>query len=155
MIQPKSIDNNQLILEVERLIRSGRTVTMTAKGRSMRPFIENERDKVLLDKPDIIKVNDVVLAKTKEKGYVIHRLTELDRISGQCVLRGDGNISVEHCCLTDIIAKVVMIYRKQKQKPCSVDSLKWKTYSWLWTKLLPIRRYLLYINRRLILKTNY
>lgn len=152
MLQVKSFDNNILIPEVVRLLNEGHTVTMTVKGRSMRPFIENGRDKVLLTLPDDIKVGDVVLAKTEEKGYVIHRLTKLDEASGQCVLRGDGNLDLEHCHTDEILAKVVEFIRKKQQKRYSVKGRTWRIYSWWWMRLLPIRRYLLGLHRRLVIR---
>jgi len=152
MQQTKSFDNELLIPEVARLIREGHTVTMTVKGRSMRPFIEHNRDKVILDAPNNIKIGDVVLAKTVEKSYVIHRLTEMNQETGQCILRGDGNLDLEHCTVADVLAKVVELVRYKSEKHCSVESWQWKTYSWWWARLLPIRRYLLGIHRRLIIR---
>lgn len=115
----------------------------------MRPFIEDGRDKVILAKADNLRVNDVVLAKTLEKSYVIHRLTEMDDATGECILRGDGNLDLEHCTKEDILAKVTDILRKKKEKHYSLEGPTWKTYSWLWTRLRPVRRYLLAIYRRL------
>lgn len=148
-IEQKNIDNEVLIPEVGKLISEGRTVTMTVRGRSMRPFIEDGRDKVILAKADNLRVNDVVLAKTLEKSYVIHRLTEMDDTTGECILRGDGNLDLEHCRKEDIMAKVTDILRKKKEKHYSLEGTTWKTYSWLWTRLRPVRRYLLAIYRRL------
>ena len=148
-MESRQIDNELLIPEVGRLIEEGHTVRMTVRGRSMRPFIEDGRDKVILAKADNLRVGDVVLAKTLEKSYVIHRLTEMDAATGQCILRGDGNLDLEHCHKDDILAKVTDILRKKKDKHYSLNGTTWKTYSWLWTHLRPIRRYLLAIYRRL------
>ena len=149
MIESRSIDNELLIPEVGKLIDEGHTVRMTVRGRSMRPFIEDGRDKVILAKADNLRVGDVVLARTLEKSYVIHRLTEMDETTGQCILRGDGNLDLEHCSRDDILAKVTDILRKKKERRYSLDGFTWKMYSWIWTHLRPVRRYLLAIYRRL------
>lgn len=149
MIAAKTIDNELLIPEVGRLINEGRTVRMTVRGRSMRPFIEDGRDKVILAKPDNIRVGDVVLARTVEKSYVIHRLTEMDEATGECILRGDGNLDLEHCHKQDIMAKVTDILRKRNEKHYSVEGRTWRAYSFLWTRLRPMRRYMLAVYRRL------
>lgn len=155
MITTISKDNRTLIADVQKRINNGQQVRMTVKGRSMRPFIEDGRDKVLMEACNDYHVGDVVLADTREKGYVIHRLTKMDVATGQCELRGDGNLDLEHCTLDDMVAKIVMFYRKANEQPCSVYGRKWKIYSWLWMHLLPVRRYLLAINwryRKYILK---
>lgn len=143
------IDNELLMPEIGSLINDGHTVRMTVRGRSMRPFIEDGRDKVILARADNLRVGDVVLAKTQEKSYVIHRLTEMNDADGECVLRGDGNLDLEHCRKDDILAKVTHILRKKKEKCYSLDGRVWRVYSWLWMRLRPVRRYLLAIYRRL------
>ena len=57
------IQNKYLIPEIIRLLDEGRTVTIRLKGFSMRPFLEDKRDKALLKKSDSIKIDDVVLAE--------------------------------------------------------------------------------------------
>lgn len=42
------IQNKYLIPEIIRLLDEGRTVTIRLKGFSMRPFLEDKRDKALL-----------------------------------------------------------------------------------------------------------
>lgn len=134
--------NAMLLPEVVRLIDEGHTVTLPLRGYSMRPFLENGRDKALLRKPQAISVGDAVLAEVAPRRYVLHRIVD---ISGQRVtLRGDGNLGVEHCRLQDVKATAIGFYRKGRTKLDSIDSRKWRVYSWWWTRLLPIRRYLLF-----------
>ena len=59
-------------------------------------------------------------------------------------LRGDGNLSDEHCTEDDIRAKAVGFFRKGRTKPDLISGRKWRTYSWFWMRLFPIRRYLLF-----------
>lgn len=146
-----SIDNRILVADIIKRLAQGQMAMMTVRGRSMRPFIEDGRDRVVIASCDDYRVGDVVLADTAEKGYVIHRLTLIDPERDYCELRGDGNMDVEHCTIDDLKGKIVMLYRKVSQKPCSLDSRRWKIYSWWWTRLLPIRGYLLAIHRRLFL----
>ena len=123
----------------------GKTVTLPLRGRSMRPFLEDGRDKALLvaAKDTQIGVGDAVLAEISEKRYVLHRII---RIQGdQVTLRGDGNLAEEHCRLCDIKAKAIAFYRKGRTVPDSTTGKKWRVYSWWWTRLYPIRRYLLFL----------
>lgn len=141
--------NERLLPAVVALIEEGRTVTLPLRGISMRPYLEDGRDKAVLAKPGTPHVGDVVLAEVSPSFYVLHRLVCID--GTRATLRGDGNLGTEECHLTDIKARATAFYRKGRSKAESTDSAKWRTYSWLWTKLLPLRRYLLYIHRHLFI----
>ncbi len=136
------IANDILIPEVVRLIDEGHTVTLPLRGYSMRPFLEDERDKALLKKPADIKVGDPVLAETAPSHYVLHRIVDIT--GDKVTLRGDGNLGTEHCRLADIKATAIGFYRKGRDTLDSTSGLKWRVYSWWWTRLLPLRRYLLF-----------
>ena len=134
--------NALLLPEVVKRLNEGHTVTLPLRGYSMRPFLEDGRDKALLCKPTAINIGDAVLAETFPGHYVLHRIIDID---GQKVtLRGDGNINTEHCCLTDVKATAIGFYRKGRSQLDRTDGLKWRIYSWWWTRLLPFRRYLLF-----------
>lgn len=121
----------------------GKTVTLPLRGRSMRPFLEDGRDKALLAVPQSIRVGDAVLAEISKGLFVLHRII---RIEGEHVtLRGDGNLNVEHCRLSDIKATAIGFYRKGRDKCDFTKGRKWRIYSWVWTRLYPIRRYLLFM----------
>jgi hypothetical protein len=136
--------------EVIRLLEEGHTVTLPLKGYSMRPFLENQRDKALLAKPQNIATGDPVLAEIQPGHYVLHRII---RIEGNNVtLRGDGNLSNEYCTLADVKAKAIAFYRKGRTRPDDVKGWKWRIYSWIWMRLFPLRRYLLAFYRRIWLK---
>lgn len=142
--------NAVIIPEIIKLIEEGHTVTLRLKGYSMRPFLEDSRDKALLTKPNNPKVGDPVLAEIAPLHFVLHRIIGID---GQdVVLRGDGNLANETCKLSDIKGAVIGFYRKGRDKLDRTDGCKWKTYSWIWTRLFPIRRYLLAFYRRIWLK---
>ena len=142
----KELPNELFLPEVIRLINEGHTVTLTLKGYSMRPFLEDGRDKGLLTKVGNVKVGDPVLAETWPGHYVLHRVVSIK--GDDIVLRGDGNILTEHCKRSDIKASCAGFYRKGRATIDSVDGTKWRVYSWLWTRLLPVRRYLLALYRR-------
>ena len=134
--------NAVLLTEVVRLLEEGHTVTLPLKGYSMRPFLEDGRDKALLRKAKQIAVGDAVLAEITPGHFVLHRVVS---ISGQSVvLRGDGNLGIEQCRLADIRAIAVGFYRKGRERLDRTDGRKWRIYSWWWTRLLPLRRYLLF-----------
>ena len=140
-------ENARLLPEVVRLIEEGHTITLPLRGFSMRPFLEDRRDKALLTQAGSIRVGDPVLAETSPQHYVLHRIVKIE--GDHIVLRGDGNIGTEECSRADIKASVAGFYRKGRNTLDRTDARKWKTYSAVWTRLLPLRRYLLAAYRRI------
>ena len=141
------MNDNGFIEEAVRLVQEGVTVTFPVTGQSMLPFIIGGKESVILHRPGLIDVGDVVLAWVDGNRYVVHRIIKLDY--DRVTLMGDGNVAVtEHCRLNDIKARVTHVV--------SADNKKRDLYSrWrvraakLWYWLRPIRRYLLAIYRRL------
>lgn len=142
--------NAVLLPEVVKLLEEGHTVTLRLKGFSMRPFLENERDKALLKAAEEIHVGDPVLAEINPGVYVLHRIIDIN--DDDVTLRGDGNLTTENCKRGDVKGIAVGFYRKGRKHLDKTDGWKWKTYSWLWMRLFPIRRYLLAFYRRIWIK---
>ena len=142
--------NAILLPEIVKMLNEGHTVTLRLKGFSMRPFLEDGRDKALLTKPSHPKVGDPVLAEVGPKHFVLHRIISIQ--GDDVVLRGDGNLGTEQCKLKDVQGAVIGFYRKGRETLDRTDGLKWRIYSWFWTRLFPIRRYLLAFYRRIWLK---
>ena len=120
----------------------GKTITLPLRGRSMRPFLEDGRDKALLRAATLVSVGDAVLAEISPGFYVLHRVIRLD--GDRVTLRGDGNLHCEYCRVSDVKATVLGFYRKGRSDIDSTNGWKWRVYSWLWMRLYPVRRYLLF-----------
>lgn len=139
--------NAQLLPEVIKFLEEGHSVTLQLRGFSMRPFLEDKRDKALLTKATNAKVGDPVLAEVAPKRFVLHRIIRIE--GDQVTLRGDGNLGIEMCKTENIKASVVGFYRKGRKTLDRTDASKWKIYSAIWTRLFPIRRYLLAAYRKI------
>lgn len=140
-----AIPNHLLLPHVVALINEGHTATIALRGVSMRPFLEDGRDKAVLAKPGSVRVGDAVLAHVKPRVWVLHRVVA---VRGDSVtLLGDGNLVPEHCRRDDVKAVVTAFYRKGRKRPDRTDGMKWRLYSWCWMRLRPLRRYLLTIYR--------
>ena len=142
-IKTVQMPNDVFLPFVIEQLNEGHTATLPLRGRSMRPFLEDGRDKALLQLCDHPQVGDAVLAEISNGRFVLNRIIRI--IGNQVTLRGDGNLSDEHCMLSDIRAKAVGFYRKGRQTLDRTDGRKWRLYSWWWTRLYPLRRYLLFI----------
>lgn len=141
--ETRTMANEVLLPQVVQMLAEGHTVTLPLRGRSMRPFLEDGRDKALLvavKEPP--RVGDAVLAEISKGHYVLHRIVKID--GEDVTLRGDGNLNTESCRIEDIRALATAFYRKGRNEPDSINGWKWRIYSWWWMRLLPIRRYLLF-----------
>ena len=143
----KTFSNAQLLPEVVKMLNEGHTVTLPLKGYSMRPFLENGRDKALLIKVQHLKKGDPVLAEVRPGHYVLHRIVAIH--SNRVVLCGDGNLANEYCRREDVRASVIGFYRKGRN---TLDGCKWRIYSMIWVNLRPFRRILLGVYRRFWIK---
>ena len=146
-------DDAMILSEAIRLVGEGVEVTFPVNGRSMRPFIEGGRDSVVLVRPTNVKPMDVVLAKTDDGRYVIHRVMEMagDRVT----LMGDGNLlGREHTECKQIYAKVTHVVHPNGYKRSLYTSFI-QFVQKMWVSLLPLRRYLLKFYRVYIRIRNF
>ena len=151
------IENDILIPELARLLAEGKEVRFTPSGVSMRPFIEGDKDSVVLSPLDSSpKKGDLLLAEANasdgQKKYVLHRLIDIEGAETSeplYILMGDGNLSgTESCTHVGIIGRVTRIETPSgRTKPL--------TRGRLWLRLKPHRSFLLKIYRHTILKWLY
>ncbi|MBR5633983.1 MAG: S24/S26 family peptidase, partial [Prevotella sp.] len=99
------LSNAEFLPEIVKLMDEGHTVTLRLRGFSMRPFLEDNRDKALMTKATNPKVGDPVLAEIEPKHFVLHRIIQID--GDNVTLRGDGNLGNEYCTLDDVKGAVI------------------------------------------------
>lgn len=140
------IANDILIPEIERLLKDGKEVRFTPSGVSMRPFIEGDRDSVILTSLTRSPlIGDILLVRLESNSpmsptFVLHRLV---RIEGDTlVLQGDGNlVGEERCGASDIIGIVKRIESPSgRRKPLIRGRLWYAVRRWRWL-LLKIYRH--------------
>lgn len=136
------IPNAILLEEVRKAINEGHTATINVKGFSMRPFLENNRDKVMLKACADPRVGTAVLAEIAPQKFVLHRV--ISKRGNLLTLMGDGNLKgIEMCRTSDIIGEVAVYWRNGKR--IDADSPSLKRWIALWMKMRPVRRYLLFL----------
>ena len=137
--------DNEILSEAIRLVSEGIAVTFPVNGRSMLPFIVGGQESVILERPRPAQVGDVVLAYVENCRYVIHRIVNID--GEHITLMGDGNLyGVEHCRLQDIKATATHVVGKGGKRR-SLDSSRSRRRAALWSRLKPIRKWLLLVYR--------
>lgn len=144
----RTLPNDILLGEVSRLVEGGETVTLMAKGFSMLPFIVGGRDSVVLERPGELNTGMIVLAYVMGNRYVLHRIIALD--GDKVTLMGDGNLKgVEMCRREDVKAVATKIVRPSGEVDCFGKSHQRKAE--LWKRLLPVRRWILAVYRRVFI----
>lgn len=140
------LPNDKFLKEVRTLIAAGHDVTLRVRGVSMRPFLEDRRDQIVLTQPGVVKVGDAVLAEIAPGKYVYHRIISIE--GDKVTLRGDGNVyGTEQCRLEDVAAATKELIRKGRSY--SAQGKAWCYYSALWPSWPFARRVLLKLYRML------
>lgn len=140
------LPNDIFLREVRSLIAEGHLVTLRVRGVSMRPFLEDRRDKIVLTKLQTPKVGDAVLAEIAPGKYVYHRIVAIE--GDMVTLKGDGNVwGTEECHIGNLAASTQALVRKGKHY--SPQGRVWRCYSALWPKWPLARRVLLKLYRML------
>ena len=139
-------NSDYIIEEAIRLVREGVSVTLPVDGQSMLPFIIGGKESVILQRPGLIDVGDVVLAWVENRRYVVHRIIQID--DDRVTLMGDGNlVGTEHCLLSDIKARVTHVV-DAKERTHDMNNRWRKLAAKMWFWLRPMRRYLLAIYKK-------
>lgn len=142
------ISNELFFEEVERLLSEGLEAEFILRGFSMRPLLEDKRDRVIVaplrgERP---QCGEVYLFRYRGR-HLLHRL---HRIEGEeLVMRGDGNYLLEERCRAcDLVARLVRV-RRASGKVIDCASTSWRRKSKLWCALpAMVRRIILGVLRR-------
>lgn len=146
-MQKMVINNDAFFERVVAMLQAGQRVTIPVKGYSMLPFIRGERDLVELQAASSYEPGDIVLFRVGGR-YIMHRLQAVDA-EGIAEIMGDGVWrACEHCPVTDIYGRAIRILRGGKKAidPRSPRELR---RARRWKRLLPARRWLLALYKRL------
>ena len=149
----KTVSDELILSDAVRLVNEGMAVTLLVKGRSMLPFILGGIDSVVLTRPGEIRRGDVVLARVEGRRYVLHRVMEVTETGVE--LMGDGNlVGREHCRPEDVLARTDEVV-KGDGRHLRLDTPRMRRAARLWRRLLPVRRYLLFIYRHTFLRNKH
>jgi hypothetical protein len=143
-----TIDKDTMYQEISRLIAEGSTVSITVKGYSMNPFLMHLRDQITLGPwtDSDIRRGTVAMVRDRRGTILIHRI--IRREGNVITLEGDGNIGQQEKATLESIAGIMHSITR-KNRIYSSKSLIWKTYSWIWMTLRPVRLYPLVLWRKL------
>ena len=145
----RRVDNHIFMQEIRRLFNENgkKSVTFVVRGISMHPFLESDRDKVVLIPPRTPRVGDIVLAEVAKETYALHRVIKIE--GDTYTMRGDGNpLWMKEKFREENIVGIAEAFIR-KGKLVATSSRKWRWYSTMWKLLTPMRRLILAIYRRI------
>lgn len=125
MERKKTIPNEVFFASVEEVLAEGRSVEMTVKGFSMRPFVRNERDVVVLSPVGDMPLREGMVLLFRYRGaHVLHRLR---RVEGErLTLEGDGNYRQSECVTPEAVVAYVSEVRLESGKKLQYNDLGWR-----------------------------
>ncbi|MDR1056227.1 MAG: S24/S26 family peptidase [Prevotellaceae bacterium] len=149
----KLIPNEAYFAEIADMLSDGQSVQLRVKGGSMRPYLRNEKDIVVLSpfNPFKLKKGRIVLFKYRNR-YLLHRIVKCE--NNRFMIQGDGVCKASEKALpSDVIGMVDTIIRPGK-KTVPANSLCAMLYWKIWLFAIPIRRYLLVFYDKFYIKNN-
>lgn len=140
---PERLKSDEIASLVSEAVKGGGCFYLSPRGKSMRPTIREEKDKVVLVEFVSFKKDDILLYRRKDGKVVLHRLVGFK--CNEPIMCGDAQFTLEYgITKEDIIARVSDIVRKGKL--INVDSASFKFYS----ACLSLRRNLVIFLRKLL-----
>ena len=104
---------SEMVGLINEVISDGGEFRLYPKGTSMLPLIIQGKDSVILVKPSLLSIGDIVLYKRKSGQYVLHRIIKIN--GDDLVLCGDNQTELEYGITgSDVIAKVSAICKDEK-----------------------------------------
>lgn len=113
---------------IEEAFSNNQKFKMPVNGVSMLPFL-NKTHYVVLDKPNNLKRNDMILYKRENGQYVLHRIFRVKKDHFQLI--GDNQFYREYPIYENqVIGKVVSVIKGNKVD--NLNSFKYKLYLFIW-----------------------
>lgn len=144
-MEKKKVSLNDLYPIIKDKVDEGGEVEFTITGNSMLPFMKDGKTLVTIKKIDKkLKRGDIVFYHVNNQ-YILHRILKVKK--DYVIICGDGLLRLEYVEKNNIFAIVVRF--QNGSKIIDVTSKWYFIKSRLWMLLRPIRRYLLFIYRKL------
>ena len=132
----------------EELLRSG-NVMFTNKGVSMRPFIREGKDLMIIEKrtPEMkLKKGDAVLFERPSGALVLHRIYKSEQ--GGFLILGDNCLEPEYVEDERVLGLLTAVVRDGKERK-DVSDKAYKRKVNFWTGIYPARKLVMRAKRKL------
>ena len=148
MVAKKIIANDVFFASIEELIAEGQSVEMTVKGFSMRPFLRNERDVVVLSPIASERLRRGMVVLFRYRGaHVLHRIAKMG--GGMLTMEGDGNYRQVEVAPRESVVAYVSAVRLSGGRSFGYDSVAWRYRTLLSLRCKGLRTLAIDIKRKL------
>lgn len=139
---------NEYFAQVAEKLKDNVSVRLFVNGNSMIPFIKGGKDSITLKPYDGEDLPLGIAALYKWNGsYMIHRLVKKEGDSFHFL--GDGNICRFEIIKRDEVLGILQTIHHADGTETDATGEKWRKYGMLWYKIRPLRRYVLFLYRRI------
>ena len=144
----RNIANDLFFASAEEFLGEGKSVELRVKGFSMRPFLRNGRDVVVLSPMEGVEVCEGMVVLFRHGGkHILHRVRRVGQ-DGTLRIEGDGNYRiVEKSTLRDVVAWVSEVRLDGADGGFRYGSFRWRvrsalslTIKWLRTMAIDVKR---------------
>jgi len=146
-----TVSLDELYPIIKEQLESDGTVRIPITGTSMIPLLVWGRDSVELVKCDQAKKYDIIFYRRDNGQFVLHRIVGTN--DKGFILCGDNQwvkeLGIEKRHIIGVVKSIT-----RNGKIIDVENRMYKFYSKLWTAILPLRRYFLFVIRRIIKPQN-
>lgn len=143
--------NNQYFAQAAERLASGTAVRLSVMGNSMLPFIIGGKDQVTLVPYTGQDLPLGIAALYQWEGkYMIHRLVKKDESHYHFL--GDGNICRFETIKRNEVLGILQTIHHPDGKETDTTGRCWLHLGMIWYHIRPVRRYLLFIFRKLFLR---
>lgn len=122
------------------------TYTGLTMGSSMWPLIHQQRDNIIVVKPDgRLKKYDIALYVTDYGKYVMHRVVEV--YNDHYIITGDNLLKKEYVTDDMICGRLAGFYKNGKKYIDCDNNKLYKFYSKVWVALKPVRPVIMFFHK--------
>ena len=141
------LSNHIVFREAEAALKQGKQVKIRVVGKSMEPFLIDNKDVVRIAPFSSGKLyrGDIVLFKMNSF-YCLHRIIKVKE--NHIILCGDGICQSRENVMRENVIGILDSVIQESGDVIACNSIKWKIKSRVWMALFPFRRYLLSIYRK-------
>ncbi len=101
---------SEMVEMIKEVVSTDGEFRLYPRGTSMLPLIVEGKDSVILARPSLLCVGDIVLYKRENGQYVLHRIVKIK--GDNLFLCGDNQTDIETGITTnDVIAKTIAVYK--------------------------------------------
>ncbi len=122
----KNIANDLFFSSAEEFLREGKNVEMRLIGFSMRPFLRNGKDDIVLSPMEGVTLRKGMVVLFCSHGtHILHRVRRVEK-NGRLVIKGDGNYrKTEYATTRDVVAWVSRVIPNGRGRGFAYGSLRW------------------------------